>query len=175
MYEINFKVIYMTNNKYISSKLFNDRESVEAEYNHLVENGYSPDEINFLMNDQTRNKHFMDSPEVIEMGNKSVKGLAAGGVTGGIIGGVSAAIAAIGTALVLPGLGLIIAGPLAAGIAGLGAGSVAGGLMGALVGWGIPEAKVKEYEEGINKGGVLMAVQSKDENSYTQLNNRWNQ
>jgi hypothetical protein len=56
----------------------------------------------------------------------------------------------------------------------LGAGSFAGGLMGALVGWGIPEAKVKEYEEGINKGGVLMAVQSKDEASYNKLNTRWN-
>ena len=35
-------------------------------------------------------------------------------------------IAAIGTTLVIPGLGLVIAGPIAAGLAGAGAGSITG-------------------------------------------------
>ena len=30
--------------------------------------------------------------------------------------------------------------------------------MGALVGWGIPEERVKHYEAGIKKGGILMGV-----------------
>jgi len=33
-----------------------------------------------------------------------------------------------------------------------------GGLIGLLVGAGIPEERVKHYEEGIKKGGILMGV-----------------
>ena len=54
----------------------------------------------------------------------------------------------LGTSLVIPGLGLIIAGPLAAGLAGAGAGGITGGLIGALVGSGIPEDRAKIYEDG---------------------------
>ena len=43
----------------------------------------------------------------------------------------------------LPGIGLVIAGPLAAAAAGAGAGAAGGGLLGALIGWNMPEERVK--------------------------------
>ena len=49
------------------------------------------------------------------------------------------AVAAVGTTLLIPGLGIVVAGPLAAVIAGAGAGAATGGLIRALVGWNIPE------------------------------------
>ena len=69
-----------------------------------------------------------------------------------------AGVAAVGTTLVLPGVGLVVAGPLAAALAGAGAGGITGGLIGALIGAGIPEERVKHYEEGIKNGGILMGV-----------------
>ena len=44
-----------------------------------------------------------------------------------------AAVAAAGTSLAIPGLGVVIAGPLAAALAGAGAGAATGGLLGAQV------------------------------------------
>ena len=84
-----------------------------------------------------------------------------------------AAVAAIGTSVVLPGLGLIVAGPLAAAIAGAGAGGTAGGLIGALIGWGIPQERVAHYEEGIKSGGILMAVRPKSDEDAAWFESDW--
>jgi hypothetical protein len=162
------------NDKNILTKLFADKDSVQNAYKQVLESGHSVDDVNFVMNEATREKHFKDSEIATEIGNKSVDGLAVGGTAGGILGGVAAAVAAIGTALAIPGLGLIVSGPLLAGLAGAGAGGIAGGLIGTLIGWGIPEEKVKEYEAAVKNGGILMAVKSKDDESYQELSKHWN-
>ena len=84
-----------------------------------------------------------------------------------------AAIAAIGTTLALPGLGLLIAGPIAAGLAGAGAGGATGGLIGALIGAGMPEERVKEYEEGIKKGGIMMGVTPRNPEDADYFEEDW--
>jgi hypothetical protein len=62
-------------------------------------------------------------------------------------------------ALAIPGIGpLIAAGPIMAGLAGLGVGGAVGGLVGALVGMGIPEYEAKLYEGRVKNGGVLLSV-----------------
>ena len=138
--------------------LFPDRESAEGAYGSLTSRGYSEKDVNLVMSDETRNKHFAVDNRETELGNKALKGAGTGAGIGGAVGATLAAIAAIGTTLALPGLGLLIAGPLAAGLAGAGAGGATGGLIGLLVGAGIPEERVKDYEEGIKKGGILMGV-----------------
>lgn len=87
--------------------------------------------------------------------------------------GIAAAVAAIGSNLVIPGLGLVVAGPLAAGLAGAGAGAGAGGLIGALVGWNIPEERVKHYEAGLKDGGILMGVTPRSADDATYFENEW--
>ena len=91
----------------------------------------------------------------------------------GAIGAVAAAIAAIGTSVALPGLGLVIAGPLAAAIAGAGAGAAGGGLVGALVGMGMPEERVKDYEEGVKNGGIMMGVHAKNDADAAHFEDNW--
>ena len=74
------------------------------------------------------------------------------------VGGTSVVLAGIGT-LAIPGLGpFIAAGPIMAGLAGLGVGGAVGGMIGALVGMGIPEYEAKRYEGRIKSGGVLLSV-----------------
>ena len=72
------------------------------------------------------------------------------------------------------GLGLVIAGPLAAGLAGAGAGALTGGLVGALVGWGIPEERVKKYEAGIKSGHILMGVKPRNADDASYFESEWN-
>ena len=52
----------------------------------------------------------------------------------------------------------IAAGPIMAGLAGLGVGGAVGGLVGGLVGMGIPEYEAKRYEGLIKQGGILASI-----------------
>lgn len=153
--------------------LFPDRESAESAYGSITKRGYTQDDVNLVMSDETRKKHFAVDHRETELGNKALKGAGAGAGIGGAVGATLAAIAAIGTTLALPGLGLLIAGPLAAGIAGAGVGGATGGLIGLLVGAGIPEERVKDYEEGIKKGGILMGVTPRNAEDAEYFEQDW--
>lgn len=157
----------------IMTGLFRDKESAERAYGSLSSRGYGKDDVSLLMSEDTRKKHFTGDGRETELGNKALEGAGTGAAIGGAVGATLAAIAAIGTTLVLPGLGLLVAGPLAAALAGAGAGGATGGLIGALVGAGIPEERVKRYEEGIKKGGIVMGVNPRNEEDAKYFENEW--
>jgi hypothetical protein len=126
------------------------------------------------MSDETRNKHFRAEDETAPApGSKTLEGLGVGSAVGGAVGAIIAAIAAIGTNVVLPGLGLTIAGPLAAAFAGAGAGGLTGGLVGAFVGAGIPEERARLYETGIREGGIVMCVNARSDEDAEFFEDEW--
>jgi uncharacterized protein YjbJ (UPF0337 family) len=151
--------------------LFRDREGAERAYRSLNDRGYGKDDVNLLMSDDTRKKYFSDTDT--ELGTKAWEDAGKGAAIGGAVGATLAALAAIGTTLALPGLGLLIAGPLAAALAGGGAGALTGGLIGALVGHGIPEEHARVYEKGIRDGGIVMGVNPRTEEDADYLENDW--
>ena len=159
--------------RYLVTGLFPDREAAEAAYNAAHTRGYTTDDVNLVMSDDTRTRHFGDQTVETELGNKAAKGAGIGGAIGGTVGAIAAAIAAVGTTLALPGLGIVVAGPLAAAAAGAGAGAAGGGLIGALIGWSMPEERVKEYEEGIKQGGILMGVHARSDEEAAYLADQW--
>ncbi len=86
--------------------------------------------------------------------------VADGVATGGVLGGLGGLAVGAG-ALVIPGLGpLIAAGP----IAGLLSGAATGGIAGGLVDWGIPEEEGRQYEEELKQNKVMVAVNSSEDN-----------
>lgn len=146
-------------NQNMITAVFRDRYDAIEAFDWLRAQGYQQDNISVLMSDQTRLSYKDDAKSgKIERGSKMAEGAATGGAIGTAVGAGLAALAAIGTSLVLPGIGLVIAGPLAAAFAGGGAGAVAGGLIGGLVGYGIPESNAKAYEEALREGGVAIGV-----------------
>lgn len=152
--------------------LFRDRESAERAYQSAAERGYARDDVNLVMSDETRKRHFTGGQQT-ELGNKAAEGAGIGGAVGGTLGAIAAAVAAIGTSIAIPGLGLVVAGPVAAALAGAGAGAATGGLVGALIGWGIPEERVKRYEEGVKKGGILMGVKPRSDDDAAYFEKTW--
>ena len=142
---------------------FRDRDSAERAYQTMSSRGYGKDDVNLLMSDETRKKHFGSHTADTDLGDKAMEGAGVGSAIGGTAGAVIGAIAAIGTSVALPGLGLIIAGPIAAALAGAGAGGLTGGLVGALVGSGIPEEHAAEYESDIKQGGIVMGVKPRND------------
>ncbi|HEC58171.1 hypothetical protein LCGC14_0484170 [marine sediment metagenome] len=154
--------------------LFNDKESAERAYQYALDTGYSSTDIDVIMSKDTRERHYGEHTTLeTEVGNKSAEGAAIGGAVGATVGAIAAAVAAAGTVLVLPGLGLVVAGPLAAGIAGAGAGGVGAGLVGALIGWAIPEDTLKEYESGLKNGGIVIGVNSKSDVERQRFAKDW--
>ena len=157
----------MDSNEPMVTGLFRDRDSAERAYQSVSDRGYGRDDVNVVMSDETRRRHFT-GPETRDsvFGTKAAEGA-------GIGGAIAAAIAAVGTTIALPGLGLVIAGPLAAALAGAGAGAATGGIIGALIGWGIPEERVRVYDEGIREGGILMAVRPRNDEDASHFEDTW--
>ena len=152
--------------------LFNDKQTSESAYKSMRDRGYADDDINVIMSDDTRKKYYTNDDNS-ELGSKAAEGTGVGGLIGGTLGAVIAGVAAIGTNLVLPGLGLVVWGPLAAALAGAGAGGLTGGLVGALVGWGIPEDRAVIYENGIKNGGTVLGVRPRSTADADALENDW--
>ncbi len=161
-----------TGSNRILTGMFNDRESAERAYNSALSRGYTKDDVNLMMSDKTRDTWFADGDDSA-MGSKALEGAGTGSAIGGTLGAIIAGIAAIGTSIVLPGLGLIVAGPIAAALAGAGAGGLTGGLIGALVGSGIPEDRAREYEEGIKNGGMVLGVNPRNDEDADYFENDW--
>jgi hypothetical protein len=153
--------------------MFRDRESTENAYNSLHERGYTKDDINLVMSDDTRKKHFSGDVKETEIGTKAAEGAGKGSAIGGTVGAIAGVVAAIGTSLVIPGLGLVIAGPIAAGLAGAGAGGLTGGIIGALVGSGIPEERAKLYESGVKKGNIVLGVRPRTIDDAKYFEEKW--
>src|SRR6202140_3631714 len=99
----------------------------------IVAAGFSHNDISVLLPDTQSSKEFAH-----EKNTKAPEGTTTGATAGGVVGGTLGLLAGIG-ALAIPGLGpFIAAGPIMAGLAGLGVGAAVGGFVGPLIGMGIP-------------------------------------
>lgn len=154
----------------VMSGTFQDRESAESAYQALIRRGYKPDEIHVIMSEDTRKKYYAGAPEV---GSKAAEGGMTGAAVGGTVGAIAGALAVAGT-LAIPGLGIVLAGPVAAALAGLGAGAATGGIIGALVGAGIPEERAKLYKADVEKGGIVVGVRPRSVEDATYFEKEWN-
>jgi Heat induced stress protein YflT domain len=133
--------------------IYKSAEHAERAVDSLIAAGYASSAISVLLPDTRSTKEFAH-----EKDTKAPEGTTVGATTGGVVGGALGVLAGIG-ALAIPGVGpFIAAGPIMAGLAGLGVGGAVGGLVGALVGMGIPEYEAKRYEGRVKGGGTLLSV-----------------
>ena len=154
---------------------FTDRDSAERAYNSMLTRGYSEKDINLMMSDETRNRYFAHENKAdSELGTKAMESAGVGGAIGVTAGAILAAIVAVGTSIAIPGLGLVIAGPIAAAMAGAGAGGLTGGIIGALIGWGIPEERAKLYETDLKNGGIVLGVNPRNDDDAAYFESEWN-
>ncbi len=139
--------------------IFHDQDDAEHAYNDLLDRGLSEDDISVVLSKDTRDRYYGGKEHVeTKVGSKAAEGAGIGGAIGGTIGGIAGALAAAAAPIVFPGIGIILSGPLAAALAGAGAGGLGGSLLGGLIGAGIPEERVKRYEESLKEGGILLGA-----------------
>jgi hypothetical protein len=134
--------------------LFRDSNEAQAALHDLERGGFAREQLNLVAYDGSG--HYTDmARESSELGSKTTKGAAAGGIAGLLLG-----LAAVA----LPGIGPIVAaGPIAAALTGAGVGAAAGGMLGALADMGVPGHEAKYYEEAIRRGGTLLIIRASDE------------
>lgn len=128
--------------------VFDTREQAEQAASSLRDKGFHKD-ISIV----AQKEEGTGETEEIRMGgdDTAIEGITAGGVLGSIAG-----LAAGAGALVIPGIGPLVAmGP----IAGMLSGAATGGLAGGLLDWGIPEEEGRHYEEDVKQGKILLSVQ----------------
>lgn len=154
--------------------MFRDRESTENAYNSLNERGYSKDDIHLVMSEKTMKFDYeVDANKKNKISTKASARAGKGSAIGGAIGAIVGVIAAIGTSVLIPGFGVLVAGSLAVGLVGAGAGGITGGVIGVFVSLGIPEAKAKLYESGLKEGNVVISVMPRNDEDAKFLENNW--
>ena len=149
--------IDVTNDRGTVAALFQDQPSAERAIQRLKTAGFTEQEIGVAIRDREQQQSLTEST-----GTQAAEDATKGAVGGGVVGGVLGLLAGVG-ALAIPGVGPIIAGgALASTLAGAGIGAAAGGLLGALVGMGVPEEDARHFEQGFQRGGILVTVQAGD-------------
>ncbi len=145
------------------SGIYYDPDAADARIRRLRDLGYTDNDISVMMRDKEKAQAF-----VAKSGGHAAEGAVTGGVVGGGLGAIVAGLIATGSVTAVVGTGgaalPLVVGPLAAALAGLGAGAATGGIVGALVGAGIPKDKAVMYDEGLNRGGIVLGVKSRPDN-----------
>ena len=139
--------------------LFDDYNQAKNAAVEVERAGISHNDISVLANNETEQHVRRDAVDThSSMGHAVTKDAGVGAEIGGVLGLLAGL-----SLFVVPGLGFIAgAGWLAGMLAGAGIGAVAGGLVGVLTHVGVPAADAAYYEEGVRRGGTLIAVRAED-------------
>jgi len=133
---------------------FPDRLEAERAVDELEQAGFSKDDVGFAIRgaDVAAGGMITD-----EEGAKDRPGALAGMATGAGVGALLGAAAA----LLVPGVGPVIAGGvLAMAFGGAIAGTAIGGMFGAMSGLGVSEEEARFYEQEFNSGKAIVAVKA---------------
>ena len=124
--------------------LYSRRQQVENAVDELKAQGFRNTDVSVLFSENVGTKDFAH-----EKGTKAPEGLATGATSGAVVGGALGWLAGIG-AIVIPGIGpLIAAGPVIGALTGVGVGGTVGGVAGGLIGLGIPEYEAKRDRKSV--------------------------
>jgi hypothetical protein len=142
----------------------------------LVDEGFSRDDIGVAANNATGSYNHLTTDNVA-VATEDVSGGDGGGF-GAVVGGITGAVVAL-SAIVIPGVGPIIAaGPLVAllggaagAVVGGAAGAVTGGVAASLMHLGIPEDEAQHYVESVRRGNALVTVNVTNDTDATTASN----
>ncbi len=125
---------------------------------NLLSAGLTKGDISLIMSDKAK-EHFSSAAE--NTGDRTLKDAAIGAGMGGVLTGLLLGLTTV-SAVLIPGLPVLISGPLIAAIEGLGAGAAIGGLAGALSGLGIKASEASHYETQLKAGKAVVVVHTSD-------------
>lgn len=137
--------------------VFDDFATAENTVRDLIGNGFPREEISLIVRD-AEGKHAPRKVDVDD-GSSVIAGAGAGAAFGGVFG----LLVGLGT-LAIPGVGpILVAGPLAATIAGSTIGAATGLWLGGLSEESnVPQEDAALYSEAVQRGATLVSVLAED-------------
>ncbi len=142
-----------TNEHSVAVGVFEDRARAEQAIGDLKQAGFTDEQVGYAARDEQAAEPGMVATEEGHGGTR--EGLAMGAITGASFGSIVGAAAA----LLLPGIGPVIAGGiLGAALTGAAIGAATGGIAGALREWGLPEEEVQYYRGEFEAGRTIVTV-----------------
>jgi hypothetical protein len=161
--------------KKLLTGLFRQHDNAGKAYNAALKYGYQKNEINILMSAETKQKHSYQRkhPDLSTEG-EIVEGAGVGGALGVTTGAITGALMALGTFVVISGIGLAVSGPIAVWLSGAAAGGIAGGLVGALINMGISANHAEQFKKELKSGAILIILTSHSEKDCQNLEIEWN-
>jgi hypothetical protein len=133
--------------------VFSDRGQAEKAVEDLRRAGFREDQIGYTWRNENKGSTGTTDTDAGNIAGGAATGAISGGILGGLIGAA--------TALLIPGVGPVLAGGiLASALGGAAIGAAAGGLLGALMGLGIPEEEARYYETEFQSGNTLVTVKA---------------
>jgi hypothetical protein len=159
--------------RWLLTGIFPDVRRAERAYKVCLRRGYEIGSVNVVMSEATRRALLAeDNPLASDLASRKAEGGELGGPPGGRTGILITVFAAVGAAIAVPGLGLAV-GPLAVALAAGGAAGIAAGLVGALGNWGVPDERIRGYEEAIRAGGIMMMVEVTRDADARSISKSW--
>src|SRR5688500_2144922 len=135
--------------------VFEDRNAAERAVEELERSNFKNDQVGFAIrgtSDPEQRGMISDA-----QGTKDGRGAMAGAATGAGLGAILGAAAA----MLLPGVGPVVAGGiLAMAFGGAVAGTAVGGIFGAMTGLGVSEDEARFYEREFQSGRALVTVKA---------------
>jgi len=129
--------------------IFDGLPAAEAAVNALEKMGFADRQVS-LVTHAVKSEVPVHQEAEMEFGdqgvNNAMKGAGLGGLFGALVGSPLLLVSGLGAA--------VIAGPVAAAATGM----VLGGFLGGMSGWGVHTDHVREYEEKVKEGQVLVIV-----------------
>ncbi len=143
------------NSKTIVSGTFKSENDLAVAVEWLDGNGIAKENVNIIIPDKApeNDMKIITSNKVSEI---TVKGLTTGTIIGGILGSLSF----VGI-IIIPAIGIAIAGPIIGSVAGITLGAITGSIIGAAIGITIPKYEAVFFDETPQKNILLVTKADK--------------
>jgi hypothetical protein len=138
--------------------VFNSVPEADRAIDALIAAGFAKEHISVICPECVAPPH-AGVQEEERSGSHTPRAAATGGAIGAVLGGLTAAIGIAASG----GTALFVAGPLLYGLYGAAAGAVGGGFVGAMLTRGAEPEIADFYDQALEKGQVLVAVEDDDE------------
>jgi hypothetical protein len=140
--------------------VFETVDQAEAAVSRLLKAGFSKEQITVISSDQKKEAHFEEYGHQKPGGSYTPLAAATGSVIGAVLGGLSAVAGVVTTG----GIGILATGGIFAST-----GAIVGGFIGAMTSAGIDKELAAYYDQAVEKGRILVAVEDRSERAEARL------